>query len=174
MRSQEKKQIWLLDDLTDKAIQQRLSMLGAMLSEFRVRLRISVQHLSELMDVHKSCFSPDSPRPDSKVSSTVKYLFAMLELNGMHLHTESLLDLIRQCRNERKELIIRIAQPRPGNRGHIGGIKVGFREYLVIFGGVDYPLDFTVEFSCFGGIVGHNRQPLFRVIAQKESGQTPC
>lgn len=108
MRSQEKKQIWLLDDLTDKAIQQRLSMLSAMLSEFRVRLRISVQHLSELMDVHKSCFSSDSPRPDSKVSSTVKYLFAMLELNGMHLHTESLLDLIRQCRNERKELIIRI------------------------------------------------------------------
>ena len=69
---------------------------------------------------------------------------------------------------------IRIAQPRPGNRGHIGGIKVSFREYLVVFGGVDYPLDFTVELSCFGGIVRHNRQPFFRVIAKKKGGQTPC
>lgn len=79
-----------------------------MLSEFRGRLKISIQHLSELLDLHKSCFSPDSPRPDSKVSSTLKYFFAMLELNGMRMHTESLPDLIRQCRKERKELIIRI------------------------------------------------------------------
>lgn len=111
MKSQKKKTVWLLDNLTDETIQQKLDQLSLYLGNFRRLVKISILHLSEIVDVHKSCLGPNSLRPGTQISSVMKYFFSIIELNDMHLHTSHVLKLLWQCRMENKELIIKVVDP---------------------------------------------------------------
>lgn len=111
MKSQKKKTVWLLDDLTDAAIQQKLNQLSWYLCQFRRLVKISILHFSEIADVHKSCLGPNALRPRTQISSIMKYFFSVIELNGMHLHTAHVLQLLWRCRMENKELVIKVVKP---------------------------------------------------------------
>lgn len=111
MKSQKKKTVWLLDNLTDKAMQHKLDQLSLYLTRFRKLLKMSILHLSEIADVHKSCLGLNSLRPGTQISSIMKYFFSIIELNGMHLHTSHILELLWQCRAENKELVIKVVDP---------------------------------------------------------------
>ena len=123
MKSQKENHVWLVDDLTNEAIQQKLDQLSLYLSSFRRLLKISILHFSEAVGVHKSCLAPNGLRPGTQISSIMKYFFSVLEMNGMHLHTSHILMLLWKCRMENKELIIKVVKP---------GQQLGEDEYLLL------------------------------------------
>ena len=106
MKSLKENHVWLVDDLTNEAIQQKLDQLSLYLGSFRRLLKISILHFSEAVGVHKSCLAPNGLRPGAQISSIMKYFFSVLEMNGMHLPTSHLLMLLWNCRMENTDLII--------------------------------------------------------------------
>lgn len=121
MKSQKKNHVWLVNDLTYEAIQQKLDQLILYLGRFRRLTEISNLHFSEAVGIHKSCLNVLRPR--TQVGSIMKYFFSVIEMNDMHLHTSHILMLLWKCRMENKELIIKVVEP---------GQQLKENEYLLL------------------------------------------